>query len=129
MFSVNQTLTKLWGRHQLKVGGEFGYNLFAQGLAREGANVGAFNFTRNYTSNNPGGHRARSPTAAQGNAFASFLHRLPAQPDHQPGGGARSALQRRAIPGVYVQDDWRLSDRFTINLGLRYDFETSGLRA
>ena len=59
VFSVNQTVTKLWGRHQLKVGGEFGYNLFAQGLAREGANVGAFNFTRNYTSNNPGGHRTR----------------------------------------------------------------------
>ena len=27
--------------------------------------------------------------------------------------------------GFYIQDDWRLSDRFTLNLGLRYDIETS----
>ena len=62
VFSVYQTLTKLWERHQLKVGGELGYNMFLQGLAREGANVGAFTFTRNYTSNNPGATGNALPT-------------------------------------------------------------------
>lgn len=29
--------------------------------------------------------------------------------------------------GVYLQDDWRLSSRFTVNVGLRWDFETDML--
>ena len=29
--------------------------------------------------------------------------------------------------GVYVQDDWRVSDRMTVNAGLRYDLVTGFL--
>jgi outer membrane receptor protein involved in Fe transport len=56
-----------------------------------------------------------------GNAFADFLL-----------GYARGAElsnvhvtnQRRYAYAFFVQDDWRLSPRLTLNLGLRYDFMT-----
>jgi len=121
VYSVSETLTKLWKKHQVKVGGELGYNIFLQGLAREGANVGAFTFTRNYTSNNPTATGTLSANA-QGNALASFLIGYPRSQN----------ITLAAVPdlhfnaayyGVYVQDDWRGSDRFTLNVGLRYDYE------
>jgi outer membrane receptor protein involved in Fe transport len=61
-----------------------------------------------------------------GNAMADFLL-----------GYARTAElsnfyevnQRRWATSFYVQDDWRASDRLTLNLGLRYDFMTPALEA
>jgi hypothetical protein len=32
---------------------------------------------------------------------------------------------RNQLYGMYVQDDWRISDRITVNLGLRYEFITT----
>ena len=31
--------------------------------------------------------------------------------------------------GVFVQDDWKVSDRLTVNLGLRYEYEGSTTEA
>lgn len=37
--------------------------------------------------------------------------------------------QRLASTGFYVQDDWKASDRLTMNLGVRYDFMTPATEA
>ena len=37
--------------------------------------------------------------------------------------------QRHWAASFFVQDDWRVSDRITLNLGLRYDFITPALEA
>ena len=120
VFSVGETLTKIWGTHQLKAGGEFGVNLDQQQLIADGANIGTFNFSRHYTSTNPTSNNPNA--AAGGNPFASFLLGYP-----------RSASLTLAEEpylywsgnylGVYVQDDWRVSGNLTVNLGLRYDLE------
>ena len=38
-------------------------------------------------------------------------------------GGLTAPIPANETMGVFVQDDWRINDRFTINLGLRYDEE------
>lgn len=121
IFSISETLTKLRGRHQIKFGGEYGLNLFVQALAYQGANVGALTFTRNYTSNNPGATGTLT-AAAQGNAFASFLLGYPRSQTITLAAVPELHYQA-AYSGAFVQDDWRVNDRFTLNLGLRYDYE------
>ncbi len=73
---------------------------------------GFFNFNTNFTSL-PG---------SGGAAFASFLL---GAPDNYGRGivNTRPAV-RMFFAGLYVQDDWRVNRKLTLNLGLRYDFFT-----
>jgi hypothetical protein len=73
---------------------------------------GFFNFNTNFTSRNGTG----------GAAFASFLL---GYPDNY----GRSIVDTRPavrmfFGGFYVQDDWRVTRKLTLNLGLRYDIFT-----
>lgn len=42
-----------------------------------------------------------------------------------PGVGDGSAQSSNKQYGIYFQDDWEVNDKLIINLGLRYDYETS----
>lgn len=57
-----------------------------------------------------------------GSTFADLLMGLSALTFHNVGDGSPMKLERNAF-GVYVQDDWKVSPRLTLNLGLRYDYE------
>ena len=121
-WTVSQQTTKLWGRHTLKFGGQFGVNHYwVTSTGYDGsASVGAYNFTRNFTSNAPG-TVGTLPVAAGGNALASFLIGYPASQTITLGTGKLN--YDASYFGLYLQDDWRLNDRLTVNLGLRYDYE------
>jgi outer membrane receptor protein involved in Fe transport len=59
------------------------------------------------------------------NSLADFQNRRPAQfAQALAGEGTRGALTTPNIREIafFVQDNWRLTDRFTLNLGLRQDF-------
>jgi hypothetical protein len=124
-WSANTTLTRLAGRHTLKFGGD--YRLIGIETQSFTNSAGQFFFDRTYTSSNPllngtGG------TAPSGNAIASMLL---GYPTGDPGNQSRITVSNPFNAfvnyfGAYAQDDWRLSPKTTVNMGLRLEHE-SGL--
>lgn len=114
IFEYADGLSKVWGRQTLKVGLDW------QHIQGEVANPqnnprGCFNFNGEYT----------------GNAFADFLVGAPGG-GGCPGGGAMERDLFIDLPavrwnfiGLYAQDDIRVNQQLTLNLGLRYDIYTT----
>jgi carboxypeptidase family protein len=97
------------GAHQFKMGGSWALYKKVQDLF--GETQGGFSFNGTYTGN--------GTTADLGNSFADFLL------------GTPSSYQELAVQdhgdwnnvswAAYVQDNWRVNRRLTLNLGLRWD--------
>lgn len=79
-------------------------------------NNGVYTFNGQYTSNH-----ATHPTG--GSDIADLLLGFPSSAEGGTGVTNANFQQWNVIP--YVQDDWRISKRLTLNLGLRYDFYQS----
>ena len=111
--SLSGTLNKTVGKHTLKAGGEL-FVMKANNITPI-SNVNAFSFNAGFTQQN-----AQTGSAAAGNPLASMLL------GYASGGGVSyniaSAFQQ-IYYGAFVQDSWRVNDRFTLTLGLRWDYE------
>jgi hypothetical protein len=109
-------LNKIYNRHNFKYG-------FEGRLIRvnvwEARNAGTFNFTAGMTQ---GPDPLRASNSA-GNSFASFLLGTGSQDNVLIQGWKNVASQSFYYAG-YAQDDWKVSQKLTLNLGLRYDLDT-----
>src|SRR5262249_16285835 len=116
-YAINGALTRLVGNHSVKIGADIrrlGVEL-ATVSAFDNSIAGNFNFDANFTSrNNVGGHE-----------LASLLLGLPSSGQAPYNSGQGEWYTR--YWGAYVQDDWRVTARFTLNYGLRLEHE-DGLR-
>jgi Carboxypeptidase regulatory-like domain len=112
--SVQGSLTLIRGSHTIKTGGDF--RLYRYNDLQATNNTPAFSFTAAPTQMNPA-----VAAATSGNAMASFLTGNPASGTYTT--PAALALQYYYAAG-YVQDDWRVNSRLTLNIGFRYDIET-----
>ncbi len=109
------TLTRITGGHSIRVGSEFRL------MQENGYNYGnvspLLTFAQAYTR----GPLDNSPAAPIGQGLASMLLGIPS-------GGAininASRAEQSGFWGLYLQDDWRLTRRLTVNLGVRYEYET-----
>ena len=112
-YQVTENMNWTRGRHILKIGGQM---IRPQIEQFQSANpAGLFSFDANFT-NNP------AAPAGTGNAFASFLMGYPASTSRT---AQLSPNYLRWIEfSTYVQDDWKISSRLTLNLGLRYELIT-----
>jgi hypothetical protein len=112
-YAINAALSKLRGNHNWKFGADL--RRLGVALATETALGGTFSFDNQFTSRNGTG----------GNELASLLLGLPAtgSAPHDP---ANFEWYTRYW-GIYAQDDWRVSSKFTLNYGLRLEHE-DGLR-
>lgn len=108
------TLSKVLGSHSLKTGTEIRGNLINHMQAPWSLD---FTFNRAFTQ----GPDPRVVTANGGFGFASFLLGTGASGSEVH--GIRPALASKSY-GFYLQDDWKVSRKLTVNLGLRWDFET-----
>lgn len=113
-WSWTQTVNKTLGAHLLKFGGEF--RAIRNNQDYPTSSFGDFTFTKAFTQAN-----ALRADAASGNAFASFLLGYP-NSGSVPYNNAM-AYENNYWVG-FIQDDWRLSRTLTLNLGLRWDYES-----
>lgn len=112
-WEANDTVTYVHGAHSFRFGFDVIHNGF--GFFQLAAPSGSLTFSGVYT-NNPA-------MSSGGNGFADFLLGLPvsssksAAPDGVP-------YESYTEYGAFAQDQWRVSSRLTVNLGLRYDLFT-----
>jgi hypothetical protein len=119
-YAVNATLTKLLGTHSVKAGAdmrELGLQITTE-LSPNSAERflgGSFAFNRFFTSQAGNG----------GHDFASLLLGLPVSGSVPFNSGEGEWFTR--YYGAYIQDDWRVNSKFTLNYGVRFEHE-DGLR-
>lgn len=99
------------GQHKIKAGIDFRDFLFKEVNAFRPR--GAVSFTGLFTQN---------PANATGNSVADFVLGLPFSAAVNQ--GEFTSWFHAQVYNLYVQDDWTISPRLTINWGLRYEYRT-----
>jgi len=118
-YQPSVSASKVWGNHLVKIGFDLRkdeFNIYNPGgTGNSGWFTGNYTFTGEITSAT---HTGGNPI----NALADFLlgevktsgYALPQPP----------AGRRNYNFGIFGQDDWKITRRLTVNLGLRYEFES-----
>src|ERR1051325_1064974 len=125
-FPVN--VTHITGNHTLRFGGE--HRRF-QAHQLGGSFVfggGFFCFTREFTVQDPINNAGAS---GQGSSIAALLLGFPSAGGVGEHGKNRTSAEHRSTLSfkwnyyaAYIQDDWKITPKLTLNVGLRYDYET-----
>ncbi|MHB8502264.1 MAG: TonB-dependent receptor [Candidatus Acidiferrales bacterium] len=128
-FQLTDDVTKIYGKHTFKMGIEWQHVKFS--TLQPPWSRGQFNYGGNYTE---------IPNVDQGNTGRAAFLLLPTAnttpgctvPANCPGfvGGANSVFvsnisltdNGKNYYGSYVNDDWKITPKLTVNLGVRYDF-------
>jgi len=114
-YSALGYLTKIVGSHTMK----FGYDArIIRVNVWEARAAGTFNFTRRMTQ----GPNPTTASANSGHGFASLL--LGAGTDGSLLQNWKNVASQSFYHAMYFQDDWRVSRTLTLNLGLRWEYET-----
>ncbi|MDX2179928.1 MAG: carboxypeptidase-like regulatory domain-containing protein [Bryobacteraceae bacterium] len=106
--------TKIWSKHTLKAGYEI-RPVFLNNI-EPGSPSGGASFDGAWT-----GLNQQAPFAQQGSGFASFLLGTPNNFSFDSGQLGWSVSFRNHA--FYVQDDYKVSPKLTLNLGLRWEYE------
>jgi len=109
-FILNETLSWQKGTHTLKFG--FEWNRLTGEDFRWDSSGGIFNFAA-ITTGIPG----QSYTSRTGNSFASFLL---GEVNSANTGPPFNTASHRDYAALFVQDNWKVTPRLTLNLGLRW---------
>src|SRR5688572_5358814 len=114
----NVTANAIWlvGNHNMKFGTE--YRRYVENSSRFPTAVSpTIAFSNTYTR----GPLDNSPAAPRGQDLASFLLGVPT-------GGSMSRAaeynEQSGVIGLYAQNDWRVRNNLTLNLGLRWEYES-----
>jgi hypothetical protein len=112
--SIQANYTRTYSRHTLKYGGE--YRNIRSNPVTTGTENGEFTFNRAFTRRD-----VNTQDATSGHSVASLLLGYPASA--QIGAGQARAQQWHYL-ALFIQDDLRVTSRLTVNLGLRWDYES-----
>ena len=118
VWQFEDTLSWTRGRHNLKFGGQFFRQIIKTFYAGNNGELGLLDFDGRFTNAS-----FTSPVTNTGDGGADFVLGLPFQVGRGVSTG-KTWEQSSNIIGVYAQDTWRITDRLTLNLGLRYEAHT-----
>lgn len=116
---LNYTSAFAWtrGNHTVKVGGQ--QQIFYNNFFQPNYPDGFFSFAQDVTSQSP----FDTDNGIQGNDFAGLLIGW-----GDPGGSGinvgPSVADKSKQTAFYVEDDWRATSKLTLNLGLRYQWDS-----
>lgn len=110
-FQYTDNVSATFGKHTLKFGGDFRRRQLTIYQTNQGN--GRFNFSPAFTD-------SRNPAGSGGDTMASFLLGYANTIAHDytfnwPG-------ERGSEIGIYFADDWRVTRKLTLNLGIRWDY-------
>lgn len=121
-YAASAKLNKYYARHSVKVGADVRWK---RGWASRYPSAANFNFRFNETANTP-----VSPSSSTGHPWASFLLGVMDTSVNPSTGVSLSNSQYAPLQytntemyALFVQDDWTINDKLTVNLGLRYEYE------
>ena len=100
-YQVQENANKVFGRHQMKFGGEF--------TTQKSPNPFLPTFNGSYTYN----------------TFNDFIANTPARVAIAD--GAFTGTYKEKDVAAYFQDDWRITEKLTLNLGLRWEWFQQGI--
>jgi len=105
------------GRHTLKMGGEYMFDIIKIFYSGNSGSLGGMTFGPIFTASSP-----IAPAAHTGDGSADFFLGLPLA----FGRGLASGgwIQTSNIFAGYAQDTWRVNNHLTVNYGLRYEAHT-----
>jgi hypothetical protein len=104
-YSIRDVFSWTKARHAIKMGGELSYNKTIQDVLLN--NYGVFTFNNSVTKN----------------ALADFMIGIPSAVTQD---APVTALWNSWYGAAFLQDDFRLGQNLTLNLGLRWDVQTPG---
>jgi hypothetical protein len=113
--TAQATVTKISGLHSVRAGVE--HRMQRETQFNYGFSAPQLLFAQTYTR----GPLDNSPVSPIGQGMASMLFGI------ATGGTINnnaSSAQQSGYWGIFVQDDWRLTPKFTLNIGLRYEYES-----
>jgi hypothetical protein len=114
---IRGDVTKIMGKHTFKMGAVW-EKLFVN-FTQLGSPDGQYSFGSSLTQQNA----SAGTSTTQGNGFATFLLGLPSNNGNDLQ-FSFSAATASTYSGGYFQDDWKLTPKLSLNLGIRYDVDT-----
>jgi outer membrane receptor protein involved in Fe transport len=110
LYSLTDAVTKVWGHHTVKIGLDLQTDSYLQSHASSSQPEGAFSFGRN--TSNPNDSNFSYANALLGN-FSTYQEPT-GRFDYDPTSN---------VIDWYTQDQWKVTDRLTLDYGLRYTYQ------
>jgi hypothetical protein len=116
LYTYSSGLVWVKGSHSIKFGGE--QRLFFNNFWQPDNPTGLFNFGPDATNQQPG-----NGIVTQGDPFASFLLGF-GDNTSGPLNIKPPVANKSKETAFYIQDDWKVNAKLTLNIGLRYEWST-----
>lgn len=117
--NISDSVTWVRGSHTFRGGAEYRLYKFYPFQASQSTPTGSYTFSRDPTRGPT--PTAGTPVESTGSSLASFLLGIPSQVSQEI---VRPITIYHHYGAGYAQDDWKIFRNLTLNLGLRWDFET-----